>query len=363
MQILTEALIALWKYCASCSLIHQLCDLACIYRNSKQEVATIEVSNYSNRPLENNLRIAIFNRNNILGLSSGEVDKCVRTLLKIVASLRNHVTPKNIMSAAAKAGMTGDPTTWHLVTRKIPFQVSTHPWTAADWQTIDAAWSELIRQCEDEGYFPDAYLDFLNLPRGRYDTGINREDLTEIRWRVAQLNHRWVAPYLAARREAKRIAQEEAETRRAEAILVRNRRVLAEPILSEIEVAWKLIQSLKANVAESYEAVKRIHIGGAKQLDRHRVAVLLPLREQCLEYLSNSRTVVIKASSTRNTANEAAKRGSVQQEIQASLDLMNEYKDQIADWELYSAANLLEANALIREIDPLFDSRADNTTA
>ena len=315
----TDSLVALLKHCASCSLIHQLCDLACIYRNSKQEVANIEVAEYGNQALDTHIRQSIVINNDRLKMASGQVDKCVRTLLKIVASLKNHVTPKNIISAARKAGMIGDPELWSEITRKIPFEACTHSFTLNEWTTIEHAWPNLVEEWEQQGYFCDRFLDQLGLPRGQYDEGVNKEDLTEIRWRTTQLNHHHIGPILVQRREAKRLAAADAETRRLETARVAATKAESAPLLQRIEEIWKEVSQLKTDIVEYAEKIKGIHIAAGRNYGRHgSLDLIRNLRESSARHAAAARTLMTSISASRNLATTSAKRGKVD-EIQTEL--------------------------------------------
>jgi hypothetical protein len=145
--------INLLKSAQSCSLIQQLCDLATIYRDSKSDLATIQVDEYRNEALSSHLNNAIDKNQETLKYTLGEKRKLITIMLKIVAVLKKNVTHKAIVSAATKAGMIGATETWDTVTRRLPFQASTHSWQGCEmknifdnWEALKTLWNERKRR-------------------------------------------------------------------------------------------------------------------------------------------------------------------------------------------------------------------------
>ena len=76
-----ENFINLLQSAQSCSLIQQLCDLATIYRDSKSDLATIQVDDYRNDALSSHLNEAIVKNEATLKYTLGEKRKLITIML------------------------------------------------------------------------------------------------------------------------------------------------------------------------------------------------------------------------------------------------------------------------------------------
>jgi hypothetical protein len=202
------------KHCASCSLIHQLCDLSAIYRNTKADIAKLEISEYSNVSLETHINRAIERSNDNLLYTAGEKRKLVRVLLKVTHSLKKHVSIHNIQSAAKKAGMIQYlvDESWEKDTRYVPFKASTYKFSKLENEQIISKWDVLSACFLENGTISDAFMDLHDIPRADFDDGsVHKENLVEYRWRSAMLNHSVVIDTIRKRYEAKKAEEERKE--------------------------------------------------------------------------------------------------------------------------------------------------------
>jgi hypothetical protein len=197
------------KLCASCSLIHQLCDVCAIYRNSKADMKRlIDPRHIEAVNIDLHIKTAIEPLEPILKLTSEGMKRQVDGISKVVGVLRKNVITNHIVVGAQKTSLTGVADTWDTYVRPLPFRDSTHDFTPAEMTTINSRWPEMIREFQVEGMLSDIFLDSLNMPRLITDADngakhINREDLVEYRWRITSLNHDTIRDTLDNRRAKK----------------------------------------------------------------------------------------------------------------------------------------------------------------
>lgn len=338
-----ENFINLLKSAQSCSLIQQLCDLATIYRDTKSDLATIQVDDYRNDALSSHLNNAMDKNQDTLKYTSGEKQKLNTIMLKIVAVLKKHVTHKAIVSAAKKAGMVGPTATWDSVTRRISFQASTHDWKGGEMKHILEKWEELKTLWNDKGELPDRDLDDLGIVRGTHDKHQGfKEDLVEYRRRTTWLNHCHMIADIARRREAKAVEA----VRKADAKIMKEQqgaaKLITEPLLvnmkSILDESKKLLKEVEAHT----EKCRRFHIDSKNaKKDLCILDYAKSLREECEKIHEDAKGVSKTMSERFHLATDAAKKQEVDI-VTTSLQEFANMKQQIMESKL--EASLKEDN-------------------
>ena len=155
--------------------------------------------------------------------------------------------------------------------------------------------------------------------------------MIEIRWLITQLNHHHIGPILVQRREAKRLAAAEAETRRLETARVAATKAESTPSLQRIEDIWKEVSRLKAAIAEDAEKIKGMHIAAGKNYGRgDYLDFIRNLRESSAGYAAAASNLISSISASRNLLMTSAKRGKVD-EIQTELNSILSDREEIVD--------------------------------
>jgi hypothetical protein len=261
-----ESSVFMLKHCASCSLIHQLCDVSCIYRNSKADFAVIEPPDYQDNALQVHLKAAIDRRKEVLDYTGSEISKLVRICQKIVYCLRKHVTVQNIQSAARKCGMLGCEESWTMINRRIPFNLSTYNMTAIEFRNITEHWDALTECMRKYGNIPDAAMDQMGICRGDFDA--YKEDLVEYRWRVTHLNHVNILTILEERqREKEETEKQQAESRAAKE-LMQQTKLVTDPLREKAVSDLATLKELKKEVQALAEATRANDILARKNRSR-----------------------------------------------------------------------------------------------
>lgn len=306
-----SALVYLFKHCASCSLIHQMCDLSSVYRNTKRDVATISEMEYKNVSLETHIRRSIDSKNDILSYTSNEKDKLVRICLKVIACLKKYINHQSIVKAGKDAGMLGESKSWPTIARKVPFQKSTHTWTALEFRNIFDQWDNMMEYFCNHGTLPDAYMDTLDLPRGQYDTTcVYKEDYVEYRWRITWLNHATVITAIRLRRNEKLAAASEAEAKKREGQRIKDSKFETDPILTCAKGFIDEAKSSKDNAVTQARVAMDAHIK-AKKMHSEGVAEAKIARDDADEALNEAKIAFSDAKETFQEAISSAKNGDI----------------------------------------------------
>ena len=305
--------INLLKSAQSCSLIQQLCDLATIYRDSKSDLATIQVDEYRNEALSSHLNEAIVKNEATLKYTLGEKRKLITIMLKIVAVLKKNVTHKAIVSAAKKAGMIGATETWDSVTRRVPFQASTHSWQGGEMRNVLDNWEGLKTLWNQKGELPDRDLDDLGIVRGSHEKHQGyKEDLVEYRRRTSWLNHSHMIADINSRHEAK--AQE--QVRKANAKRIKEQqgaaKLITDPLLQKMKITLDESKKLVKEVEAHTEKCRRFHVDSkTAKKDSCILNYAKSLRDECEKIQEEAKRVSKSMSERFNQATEAAKKQEV----------------------------------------------------
>lgn len=313
----------LLKLCASCSLIHQLCDLCPIYRNSKKDMQHIAALDYENTSLKRNIETSLSLHNETLNLSAEEKQKVVKALLKVIGVLKKNVTFNNIVNGAKKAGMLGSSDNWSETVRMQIFAASTHTFTAVEWQIIESHWDELTQFFLDNGLITDEYMDSLGIPRGQYDVShVNREELAEFRWRITCLNHDAIHESISARRAEKHAREEQLRVAQEQRERINSAKVNIKPILDESENICKHAATVKLTLTNNALAAKSKHIEAKRlNLRSRRLPIIKTLRETAEDALNAGKQFYSEICEKLKSIKDYFRCGEVDSAEQAKVDI------------------------------------------
>ena len=159
-----------------------------------------------------------------------------------------------------------------------------------------------------EGDFPDKFLDDLGMPRGQYDTNVFKENLVEYRWRVAWLNHSSIGKKILERRLAKETKDAQLLAQQREAVILKEKKLLTNPIVLQITTLSKQLSVMKDAVSKACDKIKAIHIHSKKS--KLLVNEVLSIRtrsnilaEQVKLNLSNTKKITRESIAWANTGN------------------------------------------------------------
>jgi hypothetical protein len=228
-------------------------------------------------------------------------------------ALKKNVTHKAIVSAAKKAGMIGATETWDSVTRRVPFQASTHSWQGGEMRNVLDNWEGLKTLWNQKGELPDRDLDDLGIVRGSHEKHQGyKEDLVEYRRRTSWLNHSHMIADINSRHEAK--AQE--QVRKANAKRIKEQqgaaKLITDPLLQKMKITLDESKKLVKEVEAHTEKCRRFHVDSkSAKKDSCILNYAKSLRDECEKIQEEAKRVSKSMSERFNHATEAAKKQEV----------------------------------------------------
>jgi hypothetical protein len=354
----SSKMIHIVKLCASCSLIHQLCDVCPIYRKAKADMKQIsEQYIMAGVFIEDRLRKALEPIQHILQLTSEQMKKLVTGLTKVVGVLRKNITTHHIMEGARKTSLSGAVETWDISVRPLPFRACTHAFTPAEMAIIYGHWPELLQQFHAEGMLSDVFLDTLNMPRlldddGDEATHVNREGFVEYRWRIACLNHGAIRQTLENRRakavEDARVAQEKVHAREVKKA---NKAVFL-PVMESAKALQRLATETKAKIKEFWDSAVSNH-KTAKNLNSRsrRIPTLHGLRQTCEETFARAQQFCKDISTQSKSIKEYLVSGSIA-EATAANEIIENLVVQVSQLSTAADSDSKRSTLEINELTP-----------
>ena len=306
------------KLCASCSLIHQLCDVCAIYRAAKCDMKRMVVSDFENVDLEDNIRGAIDENNSVLQLTSEMKSKLITGILKVIRVLKKNVTSDNIISGAKKACLIGNNDEWHETVSKLPFQYCTHKFSAIEAQIVESNWDKLMECFESNGKISDEFMNNLDIPVGAYASNqVLKDDLTEYRWRITCLNHDKVSSELLAKKQekiAEALAREAAAAQKARINAAKEQ---MRSHVNDAESYNKTARNLKSKDIKDEKEIIQCHINAKKSNSKsRRFPTISSLRSTVCSLVSSVKSIYSSISDYFKSLEELFNNGNVDESIQ-----------------------------------------------